>query len=76
MSYSSDELFIARERTHQVINLALDIVEARGMHIDSLSQVVLVVSQQLSGIDDDSVLRHQSIERNRMQMDRDLRKGK
>lgn len=74
MSYSSDELFIARERTHQVINLAIDIVESRGMNIESLPHVVLVVSQQLSGIDDDSVLRHQSTERNRIKMDRELRK--
>lgn len=73
MSYSSDELLIAHERTHQVINLALDIVKERGMCIESWDQVVLLVAQQLSGIDERSILRQQSIERNRLVAAKDLR---
>lgn len=72
MSYSSDELFIARERANQVINLALDIIDERRMSIESFDQVVLVVSHQISLIDERSILRHQSSERLRMQAAKDF----
>lgn len=63
MSYAKQEIDIATARTLQVMNIADSICERNGYRGDAWKIAVsAIVSEQISRIDDATVLRQQSIE--------------
>lgn len=64
MSYSSEELRIAEARTKQVIGLSQSICDDVGYRSDKMKEIVLmIVSEQISSIDEKSILRQINIDR-------------
>lgn len=67
MSYSSEELRIAEARTKQVIGLTDSICEDIGCRSDKMREIILmIVSEQISSIDEKSILRQINTDRNSM----------